>query len=407
MQHYRRKLRKQALNLKKATAEVDTHSSSSPSVSTGFASTRIVKAPTNINDAFDYTKVPDEIFLQMLSEIFDKTQNLVYFSNEDERIKFIRRYTSLIDRLSYVKLQKLQWEYYHDIGITQNIWKGRLSKHVAEKYSIYYTYGRSKILIQQRLNKIEQHLREANHAVQQFEEEFLSQSVQNKDRFNLMNKLHSTVHQFVQEKQHVLKHDFEYKREILVLDATDHQLLQKFFDIQPNKSQVRRYFVNNLLQYMHQFQIISARRIWEMTKKQMLIEEDIALLEHRLTTTQSYSPSTLLDHMLNDIVDTILETLNTVDQTDANNDSSKNEIEQLVLLKNIIIQRAINTSRKMADNLNNNIQIERNKFSLNNRYIESTSEWQQMVLNTIETHRAHMIKRTHYIIQHKLATLVD
>jgi hypothetical protein len=191
------------------------------------------------------------------------------------------------------------------------------------------------------------------------------------------------------------------------MDATDHQLLQKFFDIQPNKSQVRRYFVHNLLQYMHQFQIISARRIWEMTKKQMLIEEDIALLEHRLTTTQSYSPSTLLDHMLNDIVDTILETLNTVDQTDANNDSSKNEIEQLVLLKNIIIQRAINTSRKMADNLNNNIQIERNKFSLNNRYIESTSEWQQMVLNTIETHRAHMIKRTHYIIQHKLATLVD
>jgi len=58
-----------------------------------------------------------------------------------------------------------------------------------------------------------------------------------------MKKLSPIIYRFVQEKRQSLKHDFEYKREILLLDATDRQLLQHFFDVEPNKSQVRRYFV--------------------------------------------------------------------------------------------------------------------------------------------------------------------
>lgn len=53
-----------------------------------------------------------------------------------------------------------------------------------------------------------------------------------------LKELSSIVHQFVQEQQIPLQHEFYYKREILTLDATDHQLFRIFFDAQPNKTHV-------------------------------------------------------------------------------------------------------------------------------------------------------------------------
>jgi vacuolar-type H+-ATPase subunit H len=137
----------------------------------------------------------------------------------------------------------------------------------------------------------------------------------------------------------------------------------------------------------------------------MLINQDIALLEHRLTSTQSGSSSNLLDHMINDI-DTNLNHLTAVVQTSTNDLSLENEINRLKHLKKDIIHQAIITNRKMAENLNTIIETEQKKFSLKNRFIESTSEWQQMVLNNIEKRQQHMISRTNFIIQHKLATLI-
>ena len=163
--------------------------------------------------------------------------------NEDEKIKFIRHYISLIDRLSYVQLQQFQWKYYHDIGMTANIWHGRLSKHLAEKYSISHTYGRSKILIVQRIKQIEQHLQQVQTAIKQFEEEIVSKCSHDHNCFSTMRKLFIIIHQFVQEEQPPLQDEFQYKRELLILDATDHQLLQDFFALQPNESHVRRYSI--------------------------------------------------------------------------------------------------------------------------------------------------------------------
>jgi hypothetical protein len=80
-----------------------------------------LEAPTTINDSIDYASVPDEIFSQMSSAAFNGREKLNCFLNEDEKIKFIRHYTSLIDRLSYVQLQEFQWKYYHNIGRTHNI----------------------------------------------------------------------------------------------------------------------------------------------------------------------------------------------------------------------------------------------------------------------------------------------
>jgi hypothetical protein len=138
----------------------------------------------------------------------------------------------------------------------------------------------------------------------------------------------------------------------------------------------------------------------------MLIQEDIASLEHRLVSTHSHSPSNLIHYMIDDI-DSNLENSNESVQTSTNDCLSPDDITRLALLKKDIIHQAILTSHRMTENLNTITQAEQNKFSLKNRFIESTSEWQQMVLNTIETRRKHMIMRANFIIQHKLARLIN
>jgi hypothetical protein len=61
----------------------------------------------------------------------------------NERIKHIRQYKSLMDQLSYFKLEELQWQYYHPLSKTKKIWSGRVTQHWAEKYFICQTYARS------------------------------------------------------------------------------------------------------------------------------------------------------------------------------------------------------------------------------------------------------------------------
>ena len=206
-------------------------------------SNRKVKTPPLIKDTFDYSTIPDEVFSQMLSVAFNGTEKLSCLLNANEKMKFIRHYTSLIDRQSYVQLQEFQWKYYYHIGTTRNIWNGHLAKHLAEKYSICHIYGRSKTLIEQRLKQIGRQLQQVHNAIQQFENEMLSKCAFDEDCANAMRKLSSILHPFVEEKQRSLQYEFEYKRKMFILDATDHQLLQKFCDAQPNKSHVRIYSI--------------------------------------------------------------------------------------------------------------------------------------------------------------------
>ena len=70
---------------------------------------------------------------------------------------------------------------------------------------------------------------------------------------------------------------------------------------------------------------------------EMLNEEDIALLEHRLAaTTQSQLTTNLIGHMIDDI-DVILTDSNKTDEISLTNCSSPNEINRLRTLKRDII----------------------------------------------------------------------
>jgi hypothetical protein len=136
--------------------------------------------------------------------------------------------------------------------------------------------------------------------------------------------------------------------------------------------------------------------------KQMIIEEDIVLLQQRLSSSQSSPQASNLVHQIIDDIDQDVQNFTATVESTADNCSSSNEIDRLQTLKHDLIYQAIRTSRRKAEKLNSIIQVEQNRFSVKNRYMESTSEWQQMVLDAIQTRRQHMIERTNFIIQHKL-----
>ncbi len=129
-----------------------------------------------------YTNISNETFNQMLLKAFNgNLEKLNHLINENDKITFIRHYTDLIDRYSYIKLQKSQWNWYYHIGITQNSWTIHIPKHIAEKNSICYTYGRSKHMIEQHRKQIQQQLSEIEKTIQVFEQKILSRFPQHMD----------------------------------------------------------------------------------------------------------------------------------------------------------------------------------------------------------------------------------
>ena len=115
---------------------------------------------------------------------------------------------------------------------------------------------------------------------------------------------------------------------------------------------------------IHRFQLISARRIWAATKKQMIIEEDIAWLKHRLALTSSSLSSSLcssnpLIYCVIDDIDTNLNQLKETTQVSTIESVTTKEVERLELLKKDIIQQAISTSKRLIQDLCDSIQVER------------------------------------------------
>ena len=105
--------------------------------------------------------------------------------------------------------------------------------------------------------------------------------------------------------------------------------------------------------------------------EKLIIEEDIALLQHRLTsTTAQHQSRPKLIHPMTDDMDMMLKGLNDTVEITPTACLLSNDMERLRTLKKDIIDQAIATCSKMRDNLNLIIEIEENKFSVQNRYME-------------------------------------
>ena len=186
----------------------------------------------------DYLKVPDFAFKQMLSTAMESADKIVQCLNTAERVAFIHQYTYLVHRLLYVQLQQEQWNYYYQVGTTQNIWNRRVSAKWAKENSICSRYGRSSAVVAQRRKKITQQLQKAENAVKQFEEQSLSSWMLECNLAFDLQTISSAVTAFVRKGQYKLRRQFEQNREMFVLDSTDHRLVQAFYGLTPNSKQV-------------------------------------------------------------------------------------------------------------------------------------------------------------------------
>ena len=237
-QQIRNTILKQKANISRITT-MDPIQRSATSTTTRNESSK--NTSTTTNTSFDSIDVSNETVYEMLLKAFnDDTEKLTDYLNRSQNIQFAHEYIHLISRLSCIKLKQSQWNWYHHIGMTRNIWTTRIPKHIAERNSICYTYGKSRRIIEQHCQKIQQQLQETQNALQLLEQQILSKSVHPINCCSEIQALSSILHTFIHQNQEKLRDQLEYERQELILDATDHQLVHKFFNLKPMKSQVKR-----------------------------------------------------------------------------------------------------------------------------------------------------------------------
>ena len=186
----------------------------------------------------DYSTISNETFKEILvntigtRETIDDNQNsLMSLCDHEDILTYLRQWTHLKNQAYYFKLQDEQWSYYHHLGVTENIWTGRVAKQIALENYICYTYGRKKHVIEQRLKKYKASFDQIHQELNQYTKHCPALLI-NPDRIMTL------IEDFLYKDQYRLRIELERRRTMLKLDAQDHQLLQYFYQLKPRKSEV-------------------------------------------------------------------------------------------------------------------------------------------------------------------------
>ncbi|CAF1290953.1 unnamed protein product [Rotaria sp. Silwood1] len=192
----------------------------------------------------NYLTISDSKFKEMLLTSTSNNMNTEALSellNQKEILVFIRQLTHLVNKLNYTQLQHEQWSYYYNLGMTEGIWTGRVSKKMAEANSMCYSYGRSKVLIKQRLAKYKQQCPQIQETINQH----MKQIPPNIDMTLVTNMINSLI----QKDQHQLRLELGRRKTMLRLDAQAHQLVDHFYTLKPRQTEVSMQTVHRYLQY--------------------------------------------------------------------------------------------------------------------------------------------------------------
>ena len=188
----------------------------------------------------DYSMIPNDRFREKLSqsiqtaEISNENQSsLITLLDNDEILIFLRGLTQLKHQSNYFKLKYEQWSHYHHLCVTERICTGRVSKKFALDHSMSSSYGRNKILIKQRMKKYQLNLGKINQEIEQHLKTCPSLLT---DPYRYIR----TIDQLIHSDQYIFRMELERQRILLKLDARDHQLVQKFYQLNPRKTEVSK-----------------------------------------------------------------------------------------------------------------------------------------------------------------------
>ena len=133
-----------------------------------------------------------------------------------------------------------------------------------------------------------------------------------------------------------------------------------------------------------------------------MLDEQIAILKHRLTSKQMLPlANTLFDHMLNDIDQQLANQIHHIDPN-APNDSLSFEFTRMEQLKRDIIHQSIATARKMVEEHTKTAQTATDKFFIKKRKHEPPSEKHLSMKTAIQVRRLYMIQRAQTTVEYKL-----
>ncbi|CAF4332929.1 unnamed protein product, partial [Rotaria sordida] len=100
---------------------------------------------------------------------------------------------------------------------------------MADANSMCYTYGRSKTLIKQRLEKYKLQCEKGQQAIHEHMEQ-VPLILDMETISNLINNL-------INQDQHQLRLEFERRKTMLRLNAEEHRLVEKFYELKPRQTE--------------------------------------------------------------------------------------------------------------------------------------------------------------------------
>ncbi|CAF3447433.1 unnamed protein product [Rotaria sp. Silwood2] len=322
---------------------------------------------------YDYLLVSNDIFkekfLQSLMDEYERQRWNQLFINE-EILTFTRNLTQYKNKLSYLNLQYEQWTYYHQLGIKERIWNGRVSKKMAMVNSMCVSYGRSKALIRQRQNYYQNEIIQCKQQIEDYEKQ-MPISVD-------LKKMTTLILHFIKKEQYPLCLALEQQRHMLKFDAEDHRSVEKFYQLNPRKTD-----------------IASAKTIWKATDYVQLLQHELSLfkkwislpaasrtmphlMELGLTKVNEFFTLTLTNKVL----------LNVISTKNNEENPSKQMVCETIDEAVIIIEKTIKTFTQIAIDEKTKLIIQNAKFD--------RLPTVQNVIDAIDNRQQNMIQRAQY-----------
>ena len=184
-----------------------------------------------------YLKMPDHIFVRMLSKTIEQGERIIQWLDTKEKIDFIRQIAQVTNNVHYFDLQRQHWQDHYDLGLREGWWGMELARSYAKQHRVCRAYSFKKPVIEEQQRMARDGLQQNVEALQKY---LLQLEVNARQWQPIMDPhlMSCTIDKFVQHGQKRLRDEFDYKKKMLIIDATDHYLIRSFYWFQPTEEQV-------------------------------------------------------------------------------------------------------------------------------------------------------------------------
>jgi hypothetical protein len=335
-----------------------------------------------------YLKVPDRIFKQLLSNAIDNGYKISQCLDTKEKLHCIRQIAEITNNFYFKDLQRQLWQEYYNLSLKHgdNNCELTVTKSYAHQHNTCRMYRPHKSFIEQRQTTITHQLQRIGNQLQ----ENLLKLQQNTEQWQPsidFNALSHAINECVKHGQQRLKNEFNYKKEMLLLNWTDHQLITKFYKLKP----------------LTEEQIELAKKIWQATADELRTREQLEILRQRIFLKRL---PTKADKMVNELLDDNQTTLSNpfLDQKQRASFASRCSKTIIQCKFNLMIVQ-IDEFETMIRHHHLTLTNLQDKLSKLNK--ENPSIYTNFFMDSIEERRQAMIERFIRIRQHKLKTFFD